>query len=187
MKRFPQLCTLAALALLLASCGGSSTLDDTESAVVLTVEIEEYNPEVDVCNTFGADLTISKMIVTSSPKAPGTELGNANDVNITRWVITPERTDGGTVASPEWITDQGVFVPADGDVELDNWRIYPVESLVVPPLLYLFPESGGVDPETGSPIIRQSLWLVMYGRTVSGKAVNTEPIPIAFRFYCTDG
>jgi hypothetical protein len=185
MKRFPQLVFLAALALLAASCGGNSTLDDTESAVVLTVEIDEYNPEIDVC-TQTADMTVSKMSVNSNPKAPGQTLGTNNDVTITRWVITPDRTDGGTTPSPQWIIDQGVFVPADGTTELDNWRVYPAENFYVPPLSSLFPENGGLDPETGSPIIRQALWLEMFGRTVSGKAVSTEPIPIAFRFFCTE-
>ncbi len=187
MNRIPQLCTLAALALLVASCGGNSTLDDTESAVVLTVEIEEYNPEVDVCVGLGGDVTVTKMNVNSNPKAPGAELGTNNDVNIYRWVITPNRTDGGSTASPEWSIDQGVFVEGGGEAVLENWRVYPTENFLVPPLSFLQPENGGIDPETGQPLIRQALWLVMYGRTVSGKAVATEPIPIAFRFFCTDG
>ena len=40
------------------------------------------------------------------------------------------------------------------------------------------------DPETGNSNIRQTLWLVMYGRTVSGKAVATEPVRVAFNFFC---
>ena len=98
MKRIPQLCTLAALALLVASCGGNSTLDDTESAVVLTVEIDEYNPEIDICQS--GDVTIAKLTVNSAAKAPGTELGTNNDVNLYRWVITPNRSDGGSTTSP---------------------------------------------------------------------------------------
>ena len=185
MKRIPQFVFLAALALLAASCGGNSTLDNTESAVVLTVEIDEYDPEINVC--FGSDdITIDSMTIMSNPKAPGTDLGTNNDVNIYRWVITPNRTDGGSTASPEWSIDQGVFVPAGSSTDLDNWRVYPYENSHIPPLSYLFPENGGVDPETGENIIRQALWLVMYGRTVSGKAVATEPIPIAFRFFCTE-
>jgi len=186
MKRIPQLCGLAALALLVASCGGNSTLDDTESAVVLTVEIEEYNPDIDVCQQ-GADVTISKMNVQSNSKAPGVELGTNNDVNIYRWVITPNRTDGGSTPSPEWTIDQGVFVAGGGTAELENWRVYPAENFLVPPLSFLYPGNGGIDPETGNTNIRQALWLVMYGRTVSGKAVATEPVPIAFNFFCTDG
>lgn len=185
MKRIPQLCTLAALALLVASCGGNSTLDDTESAVVLTVEIVEYNPDIDICQS--GDVTIAKLTVNSAAKAPGTELGTNNDVNIYRWVITPNRTDGGSTSSPEWTIDQGVFVPGAGTVDLENWRVYPQENFGLPPLSFLYPENGGVDPETGLPNVRQALWLVMYGRTVSGKAVATEPVPIAFNFFCIDG
>jgi hypothetical protein len=118
MKRIPQICILAALALLAASCGGNSTLDDTEAAVVLTVEVEAYNPEVDICGTAGVDVAIETMNVLSNPKVPGGTLGPANDVNITRWVITPARSDGGTTASPEWVIDQGVYIPAGGEANL---------------------------------------------------------------------
>ena len=184
MKRIPQICILAALALLAASCGGNSTLDDTESAVVLTVDIEEYNPEIDICGSAGLDVAITRMSVASNPKVPGGTLGSNNDVNITRWVITPTRSDGGTTASPEWAIDQGVFVPAGGDADLENWRVFPAEYFLVLPLSNLLIENGGVDPETGNRNIRQTLRLEMFGHTVSGKAVSTVPVNIAFNFFC---
>ena len=181
MKRIPLVCIVAALAIVVGSCGGNSTLDNSESAVVLTIEIEEYNPEINICAS--GDVAISKMTVQSNPKNPDAVLSSNQDVNITRWVVTPYRTDGGTVASPEWITDQGVFVPAEGDTDLENWRVYPQEYFQEEPLSYLV-GSPGVDPETNQVLIRQSLRLQMFGRTVSGKNVSTEPIPIAFLFFC---
>jgi len=184
MKRIPQICILAALALLAASCGGNSTLDDTEAAVVLTVDVVEYNPEIDICLTAGIDVTIEDMTVMSNPKSPGQDLGSNNDVNITRWVITPSRSDGGATASPEWAIDQGIFVPAGGEANLENWRVFPAEYFLQLPLSNLLPENGGFDPETGNRNIRQTLRLQMFGRTVSGKAVSTVPINIAFNFYC---
>lgn len=184
MKRIPQICILAALALLAASCGGNSTLDDTESAVLLTVEVELYNPEVDICNSAGVDVTIDTMNVFSNPKEPGGTLSPAQDVNITRWVIRPSRSDGGTTASPEWAIDQGIYVPAGGEVNLENWRVFPAEYFLLLPLSNLLPENGGFDPETGHTNIRQTLELEMFGRTVSGKAVSTVPITIAFNFFC---
>jgi len=184
MKRIPQICILAALALLAASCGGNSTLDDTEAAVVLTVEVEEYNPEIDICGAAGIDVAIAEMNVLSNPKEPGGVLGPANDVNITRWVITPARSDGGTTASPQWAIDQGVFVPAGGEANLENWRVFPAEYFLQLPLSNLLPENGGFDPETGNTNIRQTLRLEMFGRTVSGKAVSTVPVNIAFNFFC---
>jgi len=184
MKHIPQICILTALALLAASCGGNSTLDDTESAVVLTVDVTLYNPDIDICGAAGVDVAIETMTVMSNPKVPGGTLGTNNDVNITRWVITPSRADGGTTASPEWAIDQGIFVPAGGETDLTNWRVYPAENFLELPLSNLFLENGGVDPETGQRNIRQTLRLEMFGRTVSGKSVSTVPINIAFNFFC---
>lgn len=186
MKRITSVAIVLAATLLLGSCGGNSTLDDTEAAVYITVDIDLYNPDIDICTylALGTDVAIEGMTVQSNAKAPGTTLGSAQDVRITRWVITPERNDGGETASPQAVLDQGVVVPAGGTTDLENWRIYPVEYLREVPLGYLLPENGGVDPETGSTHIRQRLVLQMYGETMSGKSVSSLPQPIQFNFFC---
>jgi hypothetical protein len=177
---------VAGLAVVSLSCGGNSTLDDTPAAVVLTVEVTLYNPDIDVCaqTVSGADIAIDTMSIASHPKNPDGVLSTNQDVNLSRWVITPGRTDGGSTASPEWSHDLTVYVPAGGNTDLKNYRVYPVENLREVPLSYLLPENGGVDPETGNRNIRESLYLQIYGRTLSGKAVSTERIPIAFNFFC---
>jgi hypothetical protein len=186
MKRFLGLGVVIAAALVLGSCGGSSTLDDTEAAVYLTVEVELYNPDIDICSflALGIDVAIEDLTVQSNAKSPDVTLGSQQDVRITRWVITPERTDGGTTASPQAIFDQGIIVPAGGSTDLENWRVYPVEFLDEVPLARLLPENGGVDPETGNRNIRQRLVLQMFGETMSGKQVSTIPQPIQFNFFC---
>ena len=183
MKRFMPLCVVLALGLVVGSCGGSSSLNNTEATVYLTIDVSAYNPDIDICLQ-ATDIGIENMEITSTAKDPqGTTSAN-QDVNLTRWVVSPYRTDGGTTASPEWSHDQTVFVPAGGSADLENYRIYPLEYLSEAPLANLFPANGGFDPETGNTNIRQSLQLTIYGRTVSGKNVATEPIPIAFNFYC---
>jgi len=186
MKRILGLGVVCAAALVLVSCGGNSTLDDTEAAVYITVDIELYNPDIDICSYLatGADVFIESMTVQSNAKSPDVSLGSQQDVRITRWVITPERTDGGSTASPEAIYDQGIIVPAGGSTDLENWRIYPVEYLDELPLGHLLPENGGVDPETGNRNIRQRLVLQLFGRTMSGKSVASVPQPIQFNFFC---
>jgi hypothetical protein len=186
MKRITSVGILLAAVLVLGSCGGNSTLDDTEAAVYITVEIEEYNPDIDICQYigFGSDVAIETMTVSSRAKAPGTTLGDAQDVRITRWVITPERNDGGATASPQAIFDQGIIVPAGGTTDLDNWRVYPVEYLSDVPLGYLLPQNGGFDPETGNNNIRQRLVLQMFGETMSGKSIASVPQTIQFNFFC---
>jgi hypothetical protein len=99
-------------------------------------------------------------------------------------VITPYRTDGGTVASPQWTYDQAVFVPAGGAATLENYRVYPLHLLSELPLAHLLPENGGFDPETGNTTIRQSFELQIFGETVSGKSIATIPVSIDYNFFC---
>lgn len=183
MKRLLTWSVLVAGLVLSIGCSGGSTLDNNSVAVFLTVEIEEYNPEVNVCAVLG-DLTINTINIQSQPKNPNQPLTSNQDVRLTDWDVTPRRTDGGTVTSPAWYNAITVTVPAGATTDLQNYRIYPEEYLDDPPFNYLFPENGGIDPETGESIIRESLRLVLRGRTVSGKAVSAEPVEAGFRFYC---
>ena len=183
MDRILKIGVTLTLAVMMVSCSGTSTLGGNEATVFLTVDIEEYNPDVDVCLTL-TDIAISQMSITSTSSDPEGATSANQDVTLRRWVITPYRTDGGTTASPEWVVDQGVFVPAGGSASLSNWRIFPREYLYEMPLLYLHPENGGFDPETGNTNIRQALELQIFGETVSGKNVATEKIPIAYNFFC---
>ena len=183
MKRFWQFCGVIALVLMAVSCSGSSSLDNSVASVYLTIEVQENNPDIDICVQAG-DIAVDKMLVSSFLKDPGGTASSNQDVRLSRWVITPARTDGGSTSSPEWSYDQTVFVPAAGSADLENYRVYPLEYLSEIPLAYLLPANGGVDPETGNTNIRQSFELVIYGETVSGKNVATQPVPIAFNFFC---
>jgi hypothetical protein len=183
MNRILKASFVFALAVIAASCGGNSSLDNSESVLVLTIDVTNYNPDVDVCGEL-FDLTVTNMSINSNSKDPAGDLSSNQDVTLDRWVITPYRTDGGATASPEWVVDQGVFVAAGGSTSLNNWRVYPNEYLTEVPLAYLHPENGGFDPETGNQNIRQALELQIFGRTVSGKSVATQKIPIQFNFFC---
>ncbi len=183
MNRTSRICVVLALAVAVVSCGGNSSLDNSVASVFLTVNIQENNPDIDICFQVG-DITVDNMEITSNTKDPGGTVSANQDVTLTRWVITPYRTDGGSTASPEWSYDQSVFVPAGGSAGLDNYRVYPFEFLREVPLANLLPENGGFDPETGNTNIRQSLELQIFGRTASGKSIATEKVSIAFNFFC---
>jgi hypothetical protein len=179
-----RLALIAALTIAVVSCGGGSNLDDTEAPVVLTIEITQYTPDIDICLSEGIDVIVSQMSINSNPKNPGGVLGPNADVLLRRWVVTPARTDGGTVASPQWVYDQTVLVEAGGTADLQNYRVFPSEYFNLEPLVNLRPENGGFDPETGQSNIRQSLRLQIFGETVAGKKVSTVEVPIAFNFTC---
>ena len=184
MKRHFKVVLPIVLVIFAVACGGSSSLDNTEATVFLTVTLDTYAPDIDICLTSGFDVTIENMSINSVPVDPNNALTANQDVNLTRWVVTPVRTDGGTVASPVWSHNLLVHVPAGGSAQLSNYRVYPSEYFLEVPLSYLLPENGGYDPETGNINIRQSMNVQIFGRTVSGKAVATEVFPIAFNFTC---
>ena len=180
MKRTFVYGVLLALGAGALACGGNSTLNEDKATVYLVAEVKKYNPDISVRQ--GADVSIENLIIHSFTKAPAGAVSSAQDVRLTRWVSTPYRTDGGTKAGPQWVNDVDVYVAAGGEATLQNYRVYPAEYLMKPPLLYLFPEHGGVDPETGQANIRETLKVDLYGTTMGGKPITTT-FNVAFNFF----
>ena len=175
------LVVVVALALAaLPGCSASNATTDDKAAVVLSVEITGGPADWPV-NTF-EDLNIPDMSINSRAKNPSANLSAQQDVTLREWVITPRRTDGGTVASPQWRNYYTVYVPAGGNASLSNYRIYPAEFFRQPPLLHLFPENGGYCPETGQPFIRQAFHVEVFGQTVAGRSISVS-FDVTIRFY----
>jgi hypothetical protein len=157
-------------ALALAGCYGSNDSADTEAPVFLSSTVEPG--PADVALSGGVDVTIEQLTIQSHPKSPAVVLSGQDDVVLTEWVVTPVRTDGGTVASPVWHNFYTAYVPAGGTASLANYRIYPVEYFSQAPLYQLFPQNGGFDKETNKTNIRQRLNIEVFGKTVAGKKVS---------------
>jgi hypothetical protein len=117
-------------------------------------------------------VAIENLTITSKAKSPSATLSQQQDVTLTEWVITPSRTDGGTVASPQWHNFYTVYVAAGGSTTIQNYRIFPAEYFLQAPLYQLFPANGGYDVETGKTNIRQRLHIEVFGKTVAGDAVS---------------
>jgi hypothetical protein len=167
-SRAVALCWIAAAAFLVAGCTGNHSADE-EAAVVLSAAITEGPAEQPVDSP--ADVIIGSMTIRSQAKSPDFVLSQQQDVLLTEWVITPIRSDGGTVASPEFRNYYSVFISAGSSATVQNYRIFPASYYTEPPLNQLFPWNGGLDKETGKPEIRQRLHIDVYGKTVSGKNV----------------
>ncbi len=169
LYRLATIATLAAVTVGLVGCGGNDSRD-TEAPVFLSVEIEAGPADVDV--SVPVDVVIPQMTITSRPKSPTAVLSQQQDVHLTEWVVTPTRTDGGAVASPQWRNYYSVYVPANGNANLENYRIFPSEYFRQIPLSYLFPENGGFDPSTGQRTVRQRLHIEVFGKTVAGQNIS---------------
>jgi hypothetical protein len=162
---------LACLAAALVSCGGNNS-SDTVAPVFISVNITQGVADVDI--SVPADVTIDAMTFTSVAKSPTATLSQQQDVILSEWVVTAERTDGGTVASPQWRNSYNVYVPAGGSTTLNNYRIFPSDFFQQPPLNELFPENGGYDQETGRRNIRQKLTVEVFGKTVAGDRISVR-------------
>jgi len=157
-------------ALALAGCYDGNSTADTEAPVFLSVDLPSVNPEVSMSE--GADVVIATMTIKSQAKSPSVTLSSQQDVILDQWVITCTRSDGGTVASPQWQTGFTVYVPASGSANVQNARVFPAENFLQAPLYQLFPGNGGFDKETGNTTIRQILHIEVFGKTVAGKAIS---------------
>ncbi len=168
--RLATFALLALGALGMIGCYGGNSSAQTEAPVVLSESITAGPADVDI--SVPADVVITSMTIESRAKSPGMVLSQQDDVNLTEWVITPVRTDGGTVASPQWHNFYSVFVPAGGSASLQNYRIFPSDFYTQAPLAQLFPENGGIDKETAKRTIRQRLQIEVFGKTVAGRSVS---------------
>jgi len=158
-------------ALAMAGCYDGNETADTEAPVFLSQNITEGVADVEI--SVLTDVVIPNMTVQSHPKSPSVVLSPQDDVILSEWVVTCVRTDGGTAVSPAWHNfNQTVYVPAGGNANLLNYRIFPFEYFSQPPLHLLYPANGGFDPETGKTNIRQRLHIEVFGKTVAGKKVS---------------
>jgi len=112
------------------------------------------------------------MTISSHAKSPSVTLSPQQDVILDQWGITCTRSDGGTVASPQWQTFYTVYVPAGGSANVQNARVFPEEYFTQAPLYQLFPQNGGFDTETGQTSIRQKLHVEVFGKTVAGQKIS---------------
>jgi hypothetical protein len=183
MKSHRVAYALAAVAVLAMLGGCSNHSADTEAPVFLSVDMRQGLVDIDV--SVPADIGVPELTIQSHLKGYDQEPTAQQDVYLNEWVVTCTRTDGGTKTSPVWHNFLPVYVPAGGTANLQNFRIFPSDYFLQPPLNQLFPENGGHDTETGKRTIRQRLHIEIFGKTVAGRRVSaTFDINLNF-FYVT--
>jgi len=98
------------------------------------------------------------------------------DVHLKDLWVTWRRIDGGTrVPEPTHII-YDIFVPAGSNATLDNGAVMIPEQYLGVPFNSLFPENGGIDPETGKTEIRLEATLSYYGSATNGDKIKAQLI-----------
>lgn len=173
--------TLVGLAAVgMSACYDGNTAAKTVAPVILSELITEGPQNVNMI--IASDVVITNMTISSKAKSPSVTLSQQDDVMLTDWVITCTRSDGGTVASPQWQNFYSVYVPAGGSATVANGKIFPSDFFTQPPLNQLFPENGGFDKETAKSNIRQRLHIEVFGKTVAGRAISL-PFDVNLNFF----
>ena len=155
--------------LVLVGCP-SNAQRDTVAPVWFSTTIPAGPADVDI--SAAVDVFITSMTVESHGKSPTAVLTSEQDAQFSEWVVTPARSDGGTVASPQWRNNYSFSVPANGSANLQNYRIFPADYFRQAPLSALLPENGGFDKETGKRNVRQTLHIEVFGKTTAGQSVS---------------
>ncbi len=166
----------------------SNTQGDSASPVYLTCNFA-LRPGTKLVND-GLPLQFQTVTLTSKLKIPDTTNPTAYlDTQVDTYAVVWTRIDGGKTASQTQTFAPGVIVPAGGTATLQNYVFMTPAALQQPPLSYLFPYNGGIDPETGTTEIRQTGTVTFYGHTMSGQTVTSVPaaFDMIFRYSATGG
>jgi hypothetical protein len=164
------------------AAGCTNKQGESESPISLTATVSGGSNPLLINISTPAPVQLTQIDVTSNFKNPtATDPQHFADVNISSYVVTYRRVDGGTkVPAPE--TFGGfLLVPSGGSASIINPPIMYGYAVQQSPFDQLLPFNGGIDLETGRTEIDLVASIVFYGETVAGQrvqstAANTESL-----------
>jgi hypothetical protein len=170
------LLTIAAALPFVAGC--TNKQGETESPVFLTTDLATSAGQSLTFNiATGAPLQLTTMVVTSHGKSPTvTDPQGFQTVQLTSYVVHFTRLDGGTKVPADETFAVGGTIPLNGSITLNNYPVITPAASQQSPFDQLLPFNGGIDQETGQPLIHLGLTITFYGETVAGTRVSSAPV-----------
>lgn len=179
---------LILLAVVVVSLGCDERTQQTDSGgVILEAEFAATNVPFrfsvngDVAD-FQAAVAGTLTITSIVPNIENSATSSLMDVELEGVEFTYTRVDRGTrVPSPFFFNLLGT-VPTGGTLTYNGMPILSIEQISNPPISDLLFENGGYDKETGETVVSMNVWVRAYGRTVSGREVQSTPRPHTVEF-----
>lgn len=176
---------VAAMLTGILAAGCTSELTRNASPVELLVTNAQNITQIDLqggdrCDEdFG---TVQLRTIIKDPLAPPSSF---NDLRITRYAVSYERTDGGrTVPAPFTESIDVVLAPGTSS-SVTRFILLRSDALFQAPFAALLPQNGGRDPDTGSTRVRMDIVLRVFGQTLAGENVSAATrMPMSFCFNC---
>lgn len=171
MNRTQKLLTLGSLVLTMWGC--QSRTDKTDGGGVL-LSISDFDGLPVSVSASDADelVQVGQITVSNIAKDPNGSTSELMNVEISSYQVTFDRADTGTRKPPALINYIFGVAGVNGTYQLDNGPIMRSEQFNTQPILDLF--NHGVDSETGSRVIMLRVGIRFFGRTLSGKAVESN-------------
>jgi hypothetical protein len=173
------LAVLAGLGFLVGGCS-SNTRGDDAAPVYITCDFTLLPAAKNVND--GSLMQFQTVTLQNRLKSPTAAASSFLDVQLETYTIVWTRIDGGKTASKTESFGGNSIVPVGGNTTLSNYPFMSISALQQPPLSFLFPYNGGVDPETGRSEIRQTGTVTFNGHTMSGQPVASVPAPFDMTF-----
>ena len=168
---------IAGLLLLALSFGlvlGCNDIEETDTGgVFLKVDFVSVPGPIGVNDV--TEVTIPTIDISSVVPNQLAGTSQLMDVLIDVYEVTYTRADTGTRVPPAYIYRRAGTVPVGGNLALSNFPIMGQEQLQAAPLSDLLFENGGIDRETGSSLIRIDVTFQVFGKTIAGDDVASEP------------
>ncbi len=176
----------ALLTLGLSSCGDAGGKAKDVSPVFLVVTSESEQLESDLCeidedgniSIFEDEITLTARVYAKDPDEDITE-SNYMDVILTGYEVKYSRRDTGTAVPKSFVGSVNSYCDLNDEVT------FPVvycraSQKEMPPLSYIC--EYGYEPETGLFEIHTSCTITVWGRTLAGREVVSNPVHINVNF-----
>ncbi len=163
---------LLVLPLLVLGC--DERTEETDSGGVL-LEVEFTSTVSQVGVEENEEVAIPTITVNSVVADPTGGTSSLMDVQLRSLETTFIRADTGTRVPPPYFFNIISTVPVGGTLTMTNFPIMGVEQMRSPPLTDLLLANGGFDRETGNTFIRLNVTFRVFGTTLTGTSVASQP------------
>ena len=176
MRKSPWISSLVLLVVLGAlGCQGTADDADTGGVKLSIVDFDGLPTMVSARSAVanGGLVQVEQIVVENVVLAPGSNTSSLQNVEIQSYEVTYTRADTGRRTPPTLIEYVFGVAPVAGRFTLDNGPVMRLDQLNTVPLRDLI--DYGYDRETGSQVIRLTVGIRFFGKTLSGKAVDSAP------------
>lgn len=189
MTKTMRIAPIALVALMGVSLISCKEINRQSAPVELVISQTQALHTIDVqsgatnCNQNIATVNIQSILLQSVPNGqPNTQFDN---VQLTQYQITYQRTDGGTMVPQSFTQPMSQLLTTGGSAVGTTFLAFPPNAFSLAPFVALQPNNGGRDPETGHNYVQMDVILTVFGQTLAGDRVSASTrVPLTFCFAC---